>query len=204
MDANTFSGERSMAFFLAMILMSQFWLKCCLFNRKYSRIRRLIRFLCAALPAFRVTVMPSLERLNWPGWIKAIRESFSSLRPDLVISRNCDRFKIRSSFLKEKRIVIHYLSFTIHCDGLSASGWKSHPALNPALTNYPASPFCRHPFAKSVVSGPLEPAGLKSSLHLLSSLYYCILYLFAVWLASAECVVFQEVRPEIFYLNHKL
>ena len=161
--------------------MSQLWLKCCLFNRKYSRIRRLIRFLCAALPTFRVTVIPSLGQLNRPGLIKAIKQSFSNLRPDRVSSWNSDRFKIRSSFLKEKRIVIHYLSSITHFNGLTASGWKSHPALYPALTNDPASCFRRHPFAKSMVSGPFDSAGLKSSLHFISPLFYYILYLYAHW-----------------------
>lgn len=48
----------SLAPFLAIKWISQLPSTRCLFRRKYSRIRRLILFLCAAFPTFRVTVIP--------------------------------------------------------------------------------------------------------------------------------------------------
>ncbi len=152
------------------MLISQFCFKCCLFNRKYSRIRRLIRFLWAALPTFRVTVMPSRGRSYRPGAKKAITQSFCSLRPDLVSSRNSDRFKIRSSFLKEKRIGTYFGILTV-------STCESRPTFCSPSINYSTTRFWRHSFAKSMVSGPSDSAGLKSTIHILSPLnnyvYFC-------------------------------
>lgn len=171
------------------MLISQFWFKCCLFNRKYSRTRRLIRFLCAAFPTFRVTVMPSLGLSSRPGLKKAIKQSFWNLRPDLVSSRNSDRFKIRSSFLKEKRIVIHYPLPIIQFAGLTVSTGEPGPTLCPAPINYPATRFRRHPFTKSMISGPSDSAGLKSTFHFISPLFY---YMFLIFRLGVNCHL---IRP---------
>jgi hypothetical protein len=101
------------------------------------------------------------------------------LRPDWMSSRNSDRFKIRSSFLKEKRIMMHYSLSIIHCawliietDSQDISTGQPGPALCPAPINNSATCFRRHPFAKSMIPGPLYPAGLKSALHFISPLFY--------------------------------
>ena len=177
------------------MLISQFSFKCCLFNRKYSRMRRLIRFLRAALPTFLVTVMPSLGRSYRPGAKKAIRQSFCNLRPDLVSSRNSDRFKIRSSFLKEKRIGTYFsIMAVLTCE---SSPTFCSPSINDSATR-----FWRHPFAKSMVSGPSDSAGLKSTLHFLSPLNNYILYR-SRYLIPIDIAGFWHGKSEIFDINHK-
>lgn len=57
-DLKACPAVKSAASFLAMMLMSQYPLILCLFSRKYSREKRLIRLRQTALPTFFVTVIP--------------------------------------------------------------------------------------------------------------------------------------------------
>ena len=49
---------------------------------------------------------------------------------------------------------------------------KSSSASGPATINYSATRLGRHPFAKSMISGPFDFAGLKCAFHCLTSLFY--------------------------------
>jgi hypothetical protein len=118
------------------------------------------------------------------------------LRPDLVSSRNSDRFKIRSSFLKEKRIGTYF-------GILAVSTCESSPTFCSPSINYSATRFWRHPLAKSMVSGPSDSAGLKSTLHFISPLNNYVFCRFGFY-PNSDVAGFWHGKPEIFDINHKL
>ena len=69
----------------------------------------------------------------------------------------------------------------VHCASLISetaypgiSTGQPGPPLCPAPINNSATRFRRHPFAKSMIPGPPNTAGLKSALHLISPLFYYI------------------------------
>ena len=72
----------------------------------------------------------------------------------------------------------YYLPSIIRYAGPTDSTGEAGPALCPAPINYPATCFRRHPFAKSMIPGPFDPAGLKSAFHLITSLFYYIFSIF--------------------------
>ena len=82
------------------MLISHLPVNRCLFNRKYSRIKRLILFRMAAHPIFLVTVMPSLVVSDFPGPTTAIKCSFLSFRPFSDSLTNSVRLRILADFLK--------------------------------------------------------------------------------------------------------
>jgi hypothetical protein len=64
---------------------------------------------------------------------------------------------------------------------------KSSSASGPATINYSATRLGRHPFAKSMISGPFDFAGLKCAFHFPTSLYY-YKYLILGWRQQSLCV----------------
>ena len=110
-SSNIFSSEENACFediakpfFLAIMLISHLPVIRCLFNRKYSRIKRLILFRMAAHPIFLVTVMPSLVVSDPPGPITAIKCSFMSFLPFSDSLINSVRLRILADFLKLFRL----------------------------------------------------------------------------------------------------
>jgi len=85
----------------------------------------------------------------------------------------------------------------------TVSTGEAGPTLCPAPINYPATCFRRHPFAKSMIPGPFDSAGLKSALHCLSPLFYYKFYLYCL---RVNCHVTRPAgsKPEIYDLNHKV
>ena len=102
-DRYACSAEKSTRCFLAIRLISQFPIKLCRFNRKYSRTMRLILFRLTAGPTFLVTVMPIRDRPCWLVSKTAIKCLFWILRPLLDSAINSCRFNILSAFVNEKR-----------------------------------------------------------------------------------------------------
>jgi hypothetical protein len=86
---------------------------------------------------------------------------------------------------------------------LTVSTGEAGPTLCPAPINYPATCFRRHPFAKSMVPGPFDPAGLKSALHIISSLFYLIFYMCHL---GVNCHIIRpgSSKTEIYDINHKV
>jgi hypothetical protein len=88
--------------------------------------------------------------------------------------------------------VTHHPLPIIQFAGPTVSTGKAGPTLSPAPINYPAACFRRHPFAKSMIPGPFDSAGLKSAFHLISPLYYLKILVFPLgvnWLClpTWEC-----------------
>lgn len=98
-DVEVWVKSISPAPFLAIKWISQLPLIRCLFRRKYSRIRRLILFLCAAFPTFRVTVIPRRQCGRWFCWTMARKCGLSNFLPFRRRAINCDRFKILSALV---------------------------------------------------------------------------------------------------------
>ena len=87
--------------------------------------------------------------------------------------------------------MVHYSLSIIHCALLiietgypDISTGQPGPTLCPAPINNSATCFRRHPFAKSMIPGPLYPAGLKSAFHLISPLFY---YKFKICRLGVNC-----------------
>jgi hypothetical protein len=97
----------------------------------------------------------------------------------------------------------HYALGIIRFACPTVSTGKAGPALCPAPINYPAACFGRHSFAKSVIPGPFDPAGLKSAFHLISPLFY---YIFYISRSGVNCYAAQpgSARPETHDINHKV
>ena len=106
-SSNIFSSEENACFediaktfFLAIMLISHLPKIRSLFNRKYSRIKRLILFRMAAHPIFFVTVMPSLVVSDPPGPTATIKCSFLNFWPFLDKLTNSVRLRILADFSK--------------------------------------------------------------------------------------------------------
>jgi hypothetical protein len=78
-------------------------------------------------------------------------------------------------------------SSAIRYAGKTVLTGEAGPALRPTPINYPATCLRRHPFAKSVIPGPLDLAGLKSAFHIINPLYYYKFYFCARGLSVMLC-----------------
>ena len=99
--------------------------------------------------------------------------------------------------------IIHCALLIIETAFLSISTGQTGPALSPAPINNSATCFRRHPFAKSMIPGPLDPAGLKSAFHAISSLYY-YKFFFYVRGVNDYAIGPGDAKPQIFDINHKV
>ena len=181
-----------------MMLMSQLAEKLCRFNRKNSRIIRLIRFRLTALPTFFVTVMPNRDRLCSEGEKKTMKCSFCIFRPEFASSINSFRFKILWAFEWEKRNGQAFRLETRSYDinqwirmalqhiatrwiwairalykppaARRALSWQSNPSLGSSPVDDSSTLFGRHSLKKTMIPGPFDSAGLKCSFHFQNSL----------------------------------
>jgi hypothetical protein len=68
--------------------------------------------------------------------------------------------------------IIHRALLIIETSSPGVSTGQPGPTFCPAPIDNSATCFRRHPFAKSMIPGPLDSAGLKSAFHLISPLFY--------------------------------
>ena len=97
----------------------------------------------------------------------------------------------------------HYALRITHLACPTVSTGEAGPTLCPAPINYPATCFRRHPFAKSMIPGPLDPAGLKSAFHLISPLFYYKYYFYRLGV-NYHLPRSGGAKPEIYDINHKV
>ena len=94
--------------------------------------------------------------------------------------------------------IVYRASLIIETAFPDISTGQPGPSLCPAPINNSATCFRRHSFAKSMIPGPFDPAGLKSAFHLISPLFY---YIFKIFCLKANCCVIhsgmQNPKPVI-------